>query len=70
MAGRSNAAFPDPNDHPLGAVELTTTGTFGVRAAALAGVPLPPCVVAGRPTFLDGPAGMTWTDHITCSYTV
>jgi hypothetical protein len=66
MAGPFTAV-PDPGDHPLGAVELTTTGTFGVRAAALAGVPVSPGAVAGRPSFLDGAASWMWTDHISCS---
>lgn len=67
MAGRSNAAFPDPSEHPLGAVELTTTATFGIRAAALAGMPVSQDAAAGRPSFLEGQASWLFTDHITCS---
>jgi hypothetical protein len=64
---RSNATIPEPSDHPLGAVELTTTGTFGVRAAALAGMPVSPGAAAGRPGFLEGQVSWIFTDHISCS---
>jgi hypothetical protein len=68
MSGsRSNAASPGPSEHPLGSVELTSTGTFGVRAAALAGYAVSAGSAAGRPSFLEAQASWSWPDHISCS---
>jgi hypothetical protein len=60
----------DTSENPLGAVELISPMTFGVRAAALAGVALSPAAAAGRgDVFLDA-AALTHTGHITCSITM
>jgi len=55
------------NEDPLGAVELASGVNFGVRAAALAGIAISTGAAAGRPSILDAAAGVSWTDHITCS---
>jgi hypothetical protein len=52
------------NDNPLGGVELTSVGTFGVREAALAGVAVPPGATGG--VFADT-STLAWIAHPTCS---
>lgn len=57
-------------ENPLGAVELTSVVTFGVREAALAGVAVSPDAAAGRGDVFADTAGLTHTWHITCSSTM
>jgi hypothetical protein len=56
-------------DSPLGAVELTSSVTFGVREAVLAGVAVSPSAAAGQGGVFADVAGLVWTTHITCSIT-
>jgi hypothetical protein len=60
-----------PYDSPLGAVELTSSATFGMREAVLAGVAVSPSAAAGRGgVFADASGLAAWPTHITCSITV